>query len=238
MEDPDLPGAPPSASNMPLSDFFEDKNKPVRHAAGDTSPVPLVDIEYALWLASLACCSMAAISLLVDAAIFILGSTLIALGGTPWFSSETYLRLLALAAMFGSVGIAAQMIRRRLESIRRALIVVPLPYRIVANPIGSDTISKFEFSCKVSLVFDDEEPLGRLKLKSDALRSLLGNAFLVAVTDPSIRFSKQKIEQTLKVAALHVLGKGVNGALISDIRQRRVYLPPPAPANAAQDCAA
>jgi hypothetical protein len=61
-----------------------------------------------------------------------------------------------------------------------------------------------------------------LKQRPDALRSYLENAFAVAVTDPVIRYSKAKMEQTLKIAALHVLGEGVSGVILSEIRQRRV----------------
>ena len=52
---------------------------------------------------------------------------------------------------------------------------------------------------------------------------------MVAVADPVIRFSKAKIEQTLKSSAYHVLGDGLSGVIVSELRQRRVPAPRPAP---------
>ncbi len=52
----------------------------------------------------------------------------------------------------------------------------------------------------------------------------------MAVTDPVIRYSKAKMEQTLKMAAHHVLGDGVSGVIMSEIRQRRVPTQRAAPA--------
>jgi hypothetical protein len=40
------------------------------------------------------------------------------------------------------------------------------------------------------------------------------------------------MEQTLKIAALHVLGEGVSGVIISEVRQRRIPVRQvPQPAN-------
>lgn len=182
----------------------------------------MIDVPYTLWLATLACALMAILSLTAVAVIYGLDAAFTFSGKATLFGPDSYLRVLELAALFGVGAIVAHLLRLRLEAIRRASILVPLPYRITVNPPGGDTFSKFECSCKVTLALDHERPLAELKLKGDILRTYLENAFVVAVTDPVIRFSRLKIEQTLKASAYHVLGDGVSGVLISELRQRRV----------------
>lgn len=201
-------------------------------AAEVMSPGQVIDVPYALWLATLAGALMATIALTVVVAIYLLDTTLSLSGNAPIFGPDTYFRVFELVALFAAVAVVTHFLRLRLEAIRRASILVPLPRRVIACPPGSDTFSKFECSCQVTLALDHERPLAELKLKSDILQSFLENAFTVAVTDPVIRFSKLKMEQTLKIAAVHVLGAGVSGVIISEIRQRRVpNRPVPLPAN-------
>lgn len=188
----------------------------------------VIDVPYALWLATVACALMASIALTVVAALYLLDAAL-ALSGQPGvFGWDTYFRVLELGAVLGSVAIVAHLMRLRLEAIRRASILVPLPYRVVTCPPGGDTVSRFECSCKVTLALDHERPLVRLKQNPDLLQSYLENAFAVAVTDPVIRYSKAKMEQTMRIAVHHVLGDGVSGVIMSEVRQRRVPNPRPA----------
>lgn len=182
----------------------------------------VIDVPYALWLATLACALMATIALTVVVGIYLLDTAMVLSEQIPIFGSPTYVRVLELGALFTVGAVVAHLLRLRLEALRRASILVPLPYSIVTTPPGGDTFSTFECSCKVTLALDHERPLIQLKQRPDALRSYLENAFAVAVTDPVIRYSKAKMEQTLKIAALHVLGEGVSGVILSEIRQRRV----------------
>ncbi len=191
----------------------------------------IVDVPYALWLVTLACALMATIALAVTTSIYLLDATLSFSGGAPIFGNQTYTRVLELAALFGVAGVVAHLLRLRLEALRRASILMPLPQRIVTTTPSGDMFSTFECSCKVTLALDNERPLIRLKQNPELLQSYLENAFSVAVNDPVIRYSKAKMEQTMRIAALHVLGEGVAGVLLSEVRQRRV--PTRRPANAA-----
>lgn len=192
----------------------------------------VIDVPYALWLATVACALMASIALTVVVAIYLLDAALSLTGQPQIFGSGTYFRVLELAVLFGAVALVAHLMRLRLEAIRRASIMVPLPYRVVTCPPGGDTVSRFECSCKVTLALDHERPLVRLKQNPDLLQNYLENAFAVAVTDPVVRYSKAKMEQTLRIAAHHVLGDGVSGVIMSEVRQRRIPVPRPAqPAN-------
>ncbi|EDP61427.1 hypothetical protein BAL199_20235 [alpha proteobacterium BAL199] len=191
----------------------------------------VIDVPYTLWLATLACALMAILSLTAVTVIYGLDAAFSLSGRPTLFGPDSYLRVLELAALFGAGATVAHFLRLRLEAIRRASILVPLPYRITVSPPGGDTFSKFECSCKVTLALDHDRPLAELKLKGDILRTYLENAFVVAVTDPVIRFSRLKIEQTLKSSAYHVLGDGVSGVIISELRQRRVPAARPVVAN-------
>ena len=198
----------------------------------------VVDLAYTLWLGTVACALMATIALSVVVAVYLIDTTLGLSGSAPLFGGDTYLRLLELSALFAAGATVAHFLRLRLEAIRRASILVPLPNRVIANPPSGDTFSRFECSCKVTLALDHERPLAELKLKADILQTFLENAFVVAVTDPVIRYSKAKMEQTLKIAAIHVLGAGVSGVIISEVRQRRVPNQRPQPANSDSELSA
>jgi len=183
---------------------------------------PVIDVPYSLWLATLACALMATIALAVVVGVYLLDTAMVLSEQVPIFGGTTYLRVLELGAMFVVGAVVTHLLRLRLEALRRASILVPLPYSIVTTPPGGDTFSTFECTCKVTLALDHERPLIQLKQRPEALRSYLENAFAVAVTDPVIRYSKAKMEQTLRIAALHVLGEGVSGVILSEVRQRRV----------------
>lgn len=183
---------------------------------------PAFDAAYALWLAT-ATCALIATALLASAAgTYLLDVVLLFKGQAPLFTSDIYLRLLELAALFAAGAAAIHLYRLRLEAIRRAPILVPWPREIVVSPPGQGTYWRYECSCSVTLAFDDERPLTLLTEKARELQTCLENAFTLAVSDPVIRFSKVKMEQTLRVAARHVLGDGVSGVTMSEIRQRRV----------------
>ena len=183
-----------------------------------------VDVPYALWLATIATAVMASTCLLAVAGTYLLDQLLFFRGAGDSFGTDVYVRLAELSAFFGLLAVVAHFLRLRLEALRSAEFVITLPFRVVANPPGGDNHSKFECSCAVTLGIDKQEPIDALPNRQDALKHALDNAFVVAVTDPVIRFSKARMEQTLKVAAHHVLGEGVSGVVISDIKQRRVPL--------------
>lgn len=182
----------------------------------------LIDVNYALWLATVATALMAIACLVANGAVYLIDVLAFFKGSGMGFGNSLHVRLFELTALFSVGSLAAHLLRLRMDAMRKAAYMVPLPSRIVANPPGGDAMSKFECSCVVTLAIDRPEPLQVLKLRLDMLNSALSNAFVVAVTDPVIRYSKVKMEQTLKVAALHVLGDGVSGVVISDIKQRRV----------------
>lgn len=192
----------------------------------------VIDVPYSLWLATVACALMATITMTVAGAIYLLDVVLSINAQAPLFGSGTYVKVLELGVLFGAGAVVTHLVRLRLEAIRRASILVPLPYRIVTSPPGGDAISRFECSCQVTLALDHERPLLQLKRNPDMLQSYLENAFAVAVTDPVIRYSKAKMEHTLKIAAHYVLGDGVSAVIMSEVRQRRVPIQrPAAPAN-------
>lgn len=188
----------------------------------------VIDIPYLLWLATIACALMATIALTVVGAIYLLDTVLLFNTQAQIFGYSTYIRVLELGVLFGVGAVVAHMMRLRLEAIRQASIMVALPYPIVTSPPGTDTLSRFECSCKVTLALDTEQPLTKLKQNPEMLKTYLENAFAVAVTDPVIRYSKVKMEHTLKIAAHYVLGDGVSGVIMSEIRQRRIPTQRPA----------
>lgn len=193
----------------------------------------IVDVPYTLWLVTMATALMAALSLTLTLTIYLIDNALSLSGGAPIFTPGNYRSVLELAVIFALLAIFAHFLRLRLESARRASIIIPLPFRITVEPPIGDLTSRFEASCSVAIALDNEAPIRVLTSQPDVLKRALENAFIVAVTDPVIRFSKQKMEQTLKVAALSVLGAGVSFIDMSDVRQRRLPRRPPADTPAA-----
>ena len=181
-----------------------------------------IDANYTLWLATVATTLMAVTALTGALGLYIVDAAMALNGRAPVFRGEFYVRCLEVAALFSAIALVAHLLRRRLEQMRSAAIMVPLPFRVIALPPGADPLAKFECSCQVTLALDHQGPIAVMEAKRDALRQVLDNAFVVAVTDPVIRFSKAKMEQTLKVAAHHILGDGLSDVLISEVRQRRL----------------
>lgn len=188
----------------------------------------IVDVPYTLWLATVASALMAALSLILTLTIYMLDNVLALSGGAPIFVPGDYRNVLELSVIFALLSIAAHFVRLRLEASRTAAVVIPLPFRIAIEPPMGDLTSRFEASCNVAIAFDREEPIRILTSQPDVLKRALENAFVIAVTDPVIRFSKQKMEQTLKLAAVGVLGQGVAFLDMSEVRQRRLPPRPPA----------
>lgn len=193
-------------------------------AAGSPSTLlaSAMDANYTLWLATVATTLMAAAGFSAALGLYIVDAAMALSGKAPLFRTDMYIQTLEVSALFGGAALVAHLLRRRLEAMRSAAIVVPLPFRVTALPPSGDPIAKFECSCKVTLALDHGGPIAAMEAKRDSLKQALENAFVVAVTDPVIRFSKAKIEQTLKVAAHHVLGDGLSEVLISEVRQRRL----------------
>lgn len=187
----------------------------------------IVDVPYTLWLVTMATALMGALSLVLALVIYLIDNALALSGGAPIFIPGDYRSVLELSVIFALLAVAAHFMRIRLEAARRAAIVIPLPFRIAVEPPIGDLRSRFEASCNVSIALDSDGPIKALTSKPDVLKRALENAFIVAVTDPVIRFSKQKMEQTLKVAAVSVLGEGVAYIDMSDVRQRRLPPRPP-----------
>lgn len=198
----------------------------------------VVDLDYTLWLATTATSLMGALCLTLALVLYLIDSAISLSGGASIFTFDNYRSMLELSAIFALLAVGAHMLRLRLEAMRRATIVIPLPFRIVIEPPIADTKSRFECSCKVSLALDHDGPVGALTSKPDVLKRALETAFIVAVTDPVIRFSKQKMEQTLKTAASSVLGPGVSYIEMSEVRQRRLPAHPPAPVVVSDEPAA
>lgn len=194
----------------------------------------LVDVPYMLWLVTTATALMGALSLTLALVIYLIDNALAFSGGAPMFKPGDYRSVLELSVIFALLAIAAHFLRVRLEAARQVAIVIPLPFRIAVEPPIGDLRSRFEASCNISIALDNEGPIPILTSQPVVLKRALENAFIVAVTDPVIRFSKQKMEQTLKVAAVSVLGAGVSYIEMSEVRQRR--LPPrPRPVDTAGD---
>ncbi len=194
------------------------------------APPPLgqiVDVPYTLWLVTVATALMAALSLILVLTIYMLDNALTLSGGAPIFAPGDYRNVLELSVIFALLSIAAHFLRLRLEASRRAAVIIPLPFRIAIEPPMGDLTSRFEASCNVAIAFDREEPIRVLTSQPDVLKRALENAFIIAVTDPVIRFSKQKMEQTLKMAAVSVLGQGIAFLDMTDVRQRRLPPRPP-----------
>lgn len=186
----------------------------------------IVDVPYALWLVTAATALMGALSITLALIIYILDNALTLSGAAPIFVPSDYRSVLELSVIFALLSIAAHFLRLRLEAQRRAAIIIPLPFRITVEPPIGDLTSRFEASCNVAIALDSEEPIRILTNQPDVLKRALENAFIIAVSDPVIRFSKQKMEQTLKVAAISVLGPGVAFVDMSDVRQRRMPVRP------------
>ncbi|MDA0340506.1 MAG: hypothetical protein O3B74_02795 [Proteobacteria bacterium] len=131
---------------------------------------------------------------------------------------------LVATGLFTGIGCVAQVLRLRAEAQNRAIITVHVPERIYARTTGVDPVLD-KFQCRASVEIDVYTAVlaQTISRNYSSVIDLLESGLAIAISDPVTRFSKAKIEETLKLS----LGQefdllDVAGVTLLNLRQERV----------------
>lgn len=188
------------------------------------SPSPGVDMAYILWLASVIGATLAGLCLMVNLCVYTFNGIAEFSEWPSIFPGTDHARLLMVTGLFAMLSGMAHFARLRTESLARAIIPVHFPGDVVAQTIGGDSVTN-KFRCRARIRIDVYEPgmAEKIELNRATLRDALEKGLAIAITDPITRFSKAKIEETLKLS----LGERLNlldvaGVTLTKLRQERV----------------
>ena len=99
---------------------------------------------------------------------------------------------------------------------------IPFPDEIVASPnTGDPTVDKFECLGRVQIYVYDTEVADLILANRPRIKEALSSALSLAVSDPVVRYSKEKIEHTLRMGLGELLPlKSISGVSLSELRHR------------------
>lgn len=193
-------------------------------------PPPTMDLNasYVLWAITTAAALLAVLSLIANLWIYVFNGIGAVYGWPIMYPEMNHARWLFASGLFISLGGAAYFLKSRVEARRRSITTVRLPERLVARTTGADPVLD-KFRCRAWVEIDVySDSLARdIKGDPESVIELLQTGLEIAISDQVTRYSKSKIEETLKLS----LGErfdllDIDGVTLLDLRQERVADPP------------
>lgn len=181
-----------------------------------------LDFKYFLWLATVATAILAAVSMMMALGLFILNVVCDLIFGGPLVGGANYLGMMRVTGVFTGMSLLTHLLRLRLVAVANSIHVVPFPDEIVASPnTGDPRIDKFECLGRVLINVYDTEVADLILTNRQRINEALSGALSLAVSDPVARYSKEKIEHTLRMGLGGLLPlKSVSTVNLSALRHR------------------
>jgi len=202
-------------------------------AAGGGKPAPKknanaqvrvagLDFKYFLWLATAATAILASVSMLMALGLFILNFVCDLVFGVPLVGAPNYMGMMRVTGVFTGMSLLTHLFRLRLMAVENSIHPVPFPDEIVASPnTGDPKIDKFECLGRVIIYVYDTEVADIILANRQRINEALSAALSLAVSDPVARYSKEKIEHTLRMGLGGLLPlKSVSTVSLSELRHR------------------
>jgi hypothetical protein len=193
-------------------------------------PPPSMDVNaaYLLWAVTTVSALLAALSLVANLWIYIFNGVGGVYGWPIMYPEMNHARWLFATGLFGVLGCAGFLLKMRVDARTRSITTVRLPDRLVARATAADPVlDKFQCRARVEIdVYSDT--LARAIAGNPAgVSDILEKGLEIAISDQVTRYSKARIEETLKLS----LGKefdllDIAGVTLLDLRQERVVDPP------------
>ncbi|WP_193171198.1 hypothetical protein [Nisaea nitritireducens] len=181
-----------------------------------------LDFKYFLWLATVATAILASVSMLMALGLFILNFAFDMVFGFPLVGGANYLGMLRVTGVFTGMSLVTHLLRLRLVAVENSTHAVPFPDEIVASPnTGDPKIDKFECLGRVLIYVHDTGVADLILANRQRINEALSDALSLAVSDPVARYSKEKIEHTLRMGLGNLLPlKSVSTVSLSELRHR------------------
>jgi hypothetical protein len=127
------------------------------------------------------------------------------------------------------MSVLAHVLRLRMVAIANAAQALPFPDEIVAAPnTGDPSVDKFECVGRVYIHVYENEIADLILANRPRVKQALSSALVIAISDPVVRYSKDKIEHTLRMGLGGLLPlKSVANVTLSELRHRVRSARPP-----------
>lgn len=192
-------------------------------ASADSNPnIEGIDFTYFLWLATVATAILSSVSLLLALAIYIVNFASELAWDSPIFAAANYMGIMRVTGVFAGMSVIAHLLRLRMVYLANATRPIPFPDEITASPnTGDPKIDKFECVGKVTIYVYDTGIADLILANRSRIQQALCEALVIAISDPVVRYSKDKIEHTLRMGLGKLLPlKSVASVSLSELRHR------------------
>ncbi|WP_193181907.1 hypothetical protein [Nisaea sediminum] len=226
-EEPKKPAAAPGAK-APKTATSGASSRAAQSVAS-APQVEGVDFTYFLWLATVATAILSSVSMLLALGIYVLNFASELAFDTPVFASANYMGIMRVTGVFAGMSVIAHVLRLRMVAIANAAQALPFPDEIVASPnTGDPSIDKFECVGRVYIHVYENEIADLILANRPRIKQALSAALVIAISDPVVRYSKDKIEHTLRMGLGGLLPlKSVANVTLSELRHRVRSARPP-----------
>lgn len=182
-----------------------------------------LDMGYVLWLGAMAAGILASVSILLTIVLFLANQLGEMIWNSPLFPSVNYWGIGKVILLFTGMSGVAQLLRLRLIHLANSIVQVPFPEEIAAHPqTGDPALDKFECVGRMTINVYDPSLADVILAGREKLKEVLQDALSLAVSDPVTRYSKEKIEHTLRMALAQVLPLDrIAGVTLLNLRHRR-----------------
>jgi hypothetical protein len=198
---------------------------------GRSPPSMELNAVFLLWAMTTAATLLAGLSLVANLWVYIFNGIGVVYGWPAVYPEMNHARWLFSSGLLGAVACAVMFLKSRVEARARSITTVRLPDRLTARTTGIDPVlDKFQCRARVEIDVYTDELARTIKEDPGTVVEILENGLEIAITDQITRYSKAKIEETLKLS----LGErfdllDIVGVTLLDLRQERVVDPPTEP---------
>ncbi len=195
---------------------------------GRPPPTMDVNVTYVLWAVTTAAALLAGLSLIANLWIYIFNGIGEIYGWPVMYADMNHARWLFATGLLSILSAAAFLLKMRVEARCRTITTVRLPGRLTARATGADPVlDKFRCRARVEIDVYTDEMVEAIRQHPEGVVNVLDKGLEIAISDQVTRYSKAKIEETLKLS----LGEcfdllDIAGVTLIDLRQERVFEEP------------
>ena len=206
-------------------------NQPIK-PRGMGPPETGLNTVYLLWATTMLGATLAGVILAVNVLVATLNGFWRLFSTGPIIPDVDHVRWLLIMGLFAALALVTHLIRRRSEGLSRRVIKLKFPDEIVAQTLNADSVlEKFECRGWVEINLYGPELEAEIRQDIGPFRDLLEGGLVTAISDPVIRYSKVKIEETLKESlGARVKLSDIASVSLITLSQKRIPVEPPAAA--------
>ncbi|MEQ8334633.1 hypothetical protein [Nisaea sp.] len=196
--------------------------KPTAVSASPRAKTEGIDFSYFLWLATVATAILASVSMLMAGGLLLLNYVFELVFSAPLVGGANYTGIMRVTGVFACMSVLAHALRLRMAAVANSTQAIPFPDEIVATPnTGDPAVDKFECVGRVLIFVRDTEIADIILANRSQIAEALSGALSLAISDPVVRYSKERIEHTLRMGLGNLLPlKSVSAIGLTELRHR------------------